>query len=62
MVSQELAAEAGPVSWLLAPLAAGSSIVLVTDAQSDRLAARAASEKVTATLGIEVVGIPVLGG
>jgi len=62
MISRDLAVAAGPVSWLMAPLAAGSSVVLVTDAGSDRLAARAASEKVTATLGIELAGIPVLGG
>lgn len=62
MVSRDLAVVAGPVSWLLAPLAAGSSVVLVTDPDSERLAARAASEKVTATLGIELPGIPVLGG
>jgi len=62
MVSRDLAVAGGPVAWLLAPLAAANSIVLVTDAQSDRLAARAASEKVTATLGIELPGIPVLGG
>jgi hypothetical protein len=61
MISRDLAIEAGPVSWLLAPLAAGSSIVLVTDANSNRLPARAESEKVTATLGIEFAGIPVLG-
>lgn len=62
MVSRDLAVVAGPVSWLLAPLAAGSSVVLVTDPNSDRLAARAASEQVTATLGIELTGIPPLGG
>jgi len=62
MVSRELASTAGPVSWLLAPLAAGSSIVLVTDPGNPRIAARAASEQVTATLGIELAGIPVLGG
>jgi len=61
LVSRELALAAGPVSWLLAPLAAGSSIVLVTDAGSERLAGRAQSEKVTATLGIELAGIPMLG-
>lgn len=62
MVSRDLAVAAGPVSWLLAPLAAGSSVVLVTDAYSDQLAARAESEKVTATLGIELAGVPALGG
>lgn len=62
LVSRDLALTAGPVSWLLAPLAAGSSIVLVTDPVTERIAARAESEKVTATLGIELAGIPVLGG
>ena len=62
MVSRDLALTAGPVSWLLAPLAAGASIVLVTDSGADRLVDRAESEKVTATLGIELAGIPVLGG
>lgn len=62
MVSRDLAAAAGPVSWLLAPLAAACSVVLVTDANSDRLPPRAESEKVTATLGIELAGIPALGG
>ncbi|MDQ4039595.1 MAG: TIGR03089 family protein [Actinomycetota bacterium] len=62
LVSRDLAISAGPVSWLLAPLAAGSSIVLVTDPGSPRIAARAQSEQVTATLGIELTGVPVLGG
>ncbi|MDQ3733845.1 MAG: TIGR03089 family protein [Actinomycetota bacterium] len=62
MVALDAAVAAGPMAWLLGPLAAGSSVVLVTDAGSDRLAARAASEMVTATLGIELPGIPVLGG
>jgi len=61
MISRDLAAEAGPVPWLLAPLAAGCSIVLVTDPNPERLAARAESERVTATLGIELAGVPVLG-
>ncbi|CAN5281538.1 TIGR03089 family protein [soil metagenome] len=62
MISRDLAVAAGPLSWLLAPLAAGTSVVLVTDANSDRLPARAESERVTATLGIELAGLPVLGG
>lgn len=61
MVSRDLAVAAGPVSWLLAPLAGGCSVVLVTDADPDRLATRAESERVTATLGIEIAGIPTLG-
>jgi len=65
MVTRELAVSAGPVAWLLAPLAAENSIVLIstaTDTDPTRLAARAASEKVTATLGIELAGISALGG
>lgn len=62
LVGCDLAATAGPASWLLAPLAAGSSVVLVTDARSDRLPARAASEHITATLGIQLPGVAVLGG
>lgn len=62
LVSRDLALTAGPVAWLLAPLAAGASIVLVTDPGTPAIAARAESEQVTATLGIELAGIPVLGG
>ncbi|MDP9791692.1 uncharacterized protein (TIGR03089 family) [Catenuloplanes nepalensis] len=36
-----------PVQWLLAPLAAGTSIVLVANADKDKLAARAEAERVT---------------
>lgn len=62
LMTAELAVAAGPVSWLLAPLAAGSSVVLVANPDLDRLPARAEMEMVTATLGIEIAGIPVLGG
>ena len=62
MISRDAAVAAGPMAWLLAPLAAGSSVVLITDAGSDQLPARAVSELVTATLGFELSGIPVLGG
>jgi uncharacterized protein (TIGR03089 family) len=39
-----------PVQWLLAPLAAGASIVLCANPDRDRLAARAESERVTRVL------------
>jgi hypothetical protein len=49
------------VTWLLAPLAAGASIVLVRSAAPEGLASRAASERVTATLGLRIEGIRELG-
>ena len=39
-----------PARWLLAPLAAGASIVLVANADKEKLAARAESERVTKVL------------
>ncbi|MGY1662212.1 TIGR03089 family protein [Geodermatophilus sp. SYSU D00705] len=61
LVDERTAGEAGPVAWLLAPLAAGASIVLVHAAVPGTLAARAASERVTATLGCTIEGIRELG-
>ena len=61
MVDERVAEEAGPVTWLLAPLAAGASIVLVRSAAADGLASRAAAERVTATLGLRIEGIRELG-
>ncbi len=61
LVDADTAAEVGPVGWLLAPLAAGASVVLVRHAWRDRMAARAAAERVTLTLGLPVEGIPALG-
>jgi uncharacterized protein (TIGR03089 family) len=61
LVEEETAAEAGPVAWLLAPLAAGASIVLCRHLDAGRLASRAASERVTATLGVSTPGVRVLG-
>ena len=61
LVDEHVAAEAGPVTWLLAPLAAGASIVLVRHAAPDALPARAAAERVTATLGRRIEGIRELG-
>jgi uncharacterized protein (TIGR03089 family) len=61
LVDEGTATEAGPVAWLLAPLAAGASIVLVRSADVTRLPARAAAERVTATLGRTIDGIRVLG-
>ena len=61
LVGSRLAEEAGPVTWLLAPLAAGASVVLVREPDVDRLAHRARTEGVTATLGLRVEGIRHLG-
>lgn len=40
--------EPAPLDWLLAPLAAGASVVLVRHADADRLAAIAEAERITA--------------
>ncbi|WP_448626995.1 TIGR03089 family protein [Geodermatophilus sp. URMC 64] len=61
LVDEATAAEAGPVAWLLAPLAAGASLVLCRHPDPAALAARAAAERVTATLGPEIDGIRALG-
>jgi uncharacterized protein (TIGR03089 family) len=61
LVDDRTALEAGPVVWLLAPLSAGASIVLCRNARPDRLPARAAAERVTATLGCRVDGVRDLG-
>jgi uncharacterized protein (TIGR03089 family) len=61
LVDAQVAAEAGPVAWLLAPLAAGASIVLCRYPFAERLPDRAATERVTATLGCRVEGFRELG-
>jgi uncharacterized protein (TIGR03089 family) len=61
LVDERTAAEAGPVAWLLTPLAAGASIVLVHSPVAGTLPARAAAERVTATLGCTIEGIRELG-
>jgi uncharacterized protein (TIGR03089 family) len=61
LVDEATAAETGPVAWLLAPLAAGASLVLCRHPDPSGLAARAATERVTATLGPEIDGIRALG-
>ena len=51
---------AGPADWvdgLLAPLAAGATVVLCAHPDLAALAGRAAAERVTATLGVELPGI-----
>jgi uncharacterized protein (TIGR03089 family) len=61
LVDARTAAEAGPVAWLLAPLAVGASVVLVTAPDLSRLPRRATEERVTATLGTRIEGIRELG-
>ncbi|SDO32777.1 TIGR03089 family protein [Klenkia soli] len=61
MVDERAAAEAGPAAWLLAPLAAGASIVLCRNPASAQLQRRAETEGVTATLGLGLDGIRELG-
>ena len=61
LVDARTAAEAGPVAWLLAPLAAGASLVLCRNPDPARLAARATAERITATLGFRLEGVRHLG-
>jgi uncharacterized protein (TIGR03089 family) len=61
LVDDTTAAEAGPVAWLLAPLASGASIVLCRNAAPAALGGRAAAERVTATLGVRIEGFRELG-
>jgi uncharacterized protein (TIGR03089 family) len=61
LVDDRTAAEAGPVAWLLTPLAAGASIVLVRSPDPSLLPGRATAERVTATLGRTIDGIRELG-
>jgi uncharacterized protein (TIGR03089 family) len=61
LVDERTATEAGPVAWLLAPLAAGASLVLCRSAAPSGLLHRAEVERVTATLGLKLDGIRELG-
>jgi uncharacterized protein (TIGR03089 family) len=61
LVDERTATEAGPVAWLLAPLAAGASLVLGRSVAAAGLAHRAETERVTATLGVTLDGIRELG-
>jgi uncharacterized protein (TIGR03089 family) len=61
LADTRIAAEAGPVAWLLAPLAAGASLVLTVATAPERLVRRAGDERVTATLGLRIDGVRELG-
>jgi uncharacterized protein (TIGR03089 family) len=61
LVDGQTAEEAGPVAWLLAPLAAGASLVLCRHPFAERLSRRAEAERVTATLGFRLEGVRELG-
>lgn len=62
LVDAEQAREAGPVAWLLAPLAAGASIVLCRHPDPIGLRHRATTERVTVTMGRHVDGVRAAGG
>ena len=61
LVDERTAEEAGPVAWLLAPLAAGASLVLCRQPIPGTLPHRAETERVTATLGLRLDGVRELG-
>lgn len=61
LLDDKVAAEAGPVAWLLAPLSAGASLVVCRNAHPGGLPHRAATERVTATLGLALDGVRELG-
>ena len=61
LVDDRTALEAGPVAWLLAPLAAGASLVLCRAPIPEALPRRVTDERVTATLGVRVDGVRELG-
>lgn len=61
LIDERVAEQAGPIAWLLAPLAAGASLVLVRNPVEVALPQRAAAERVTATFGRRIEGIRELG-
>jgi uncharacterized protein (TIGR03089 family) len=61
LLDDQVAEEAGPVAWLLAPLSAGASIVVCRNAHPGGLPHRASTERVTATLGLKIDGVRELG-
>jgi uncharacterized protein (TIGR03089 family) len=61
LLDERVAEEAGPTAWLLAPLAAGASLVLVRHPVEATLPRRAADERVTATFGRRIDGVRELG-
>jgi uncharacterized protein (TIGR03089 family) len=61
LVDEQTAAAAGPVAWLLAPLAAGASLVLCRHPDAAILPRRATEERVTATFGLRLDGVRELG-
>jgi hypothetical protein len=61
LIDERTAIEAGPVAWLLAPLAAGASLVLCREPILDTWPRRAETERITATLGLRLDGVRELG-
>ncbi len=62
LLVSDAAGPADAADWLLAPLAAGASVVLCRNADPAKLPARAEQERVTATLGQPVEGVRPLTG
>lgn len=62
LIDVEAARDGGPLPWLLAPLAAGASVVLCRRPDPQRLQRRAETERVTVTIGVHVGGIRTAGG
>lgn len=65
LVGVDAVSDGGPVPWLLAPLAAGASLVLVRGGEGadlpDRLARIADSERCTVSVGVAVPDLPTAG-
>lgn len=61
LVDVETGHETGPLVWLLAPLAVGASVVLCRRPDPAGLARRAATERVTVSVGVHVEGVRAAG-
>jgi uncharacterized protein (TIGR03089 family) len=62
LVDVEAVRDGGPLPWLLAPLAAGASVVLCRRPDPAGLPRRAETERVTVTMGVHLDGVRAAGG